>query len=169
MILQNSIEKIKSEFSHHVLEESEFAGDTSLHINGEKVLDILKLLKNEGFNFLSDLTAVDNLDIGRHERFAVVYHLLSHESAERLTVKAYISEDNLKLQSVESLWKTADWQEREVFDLYGIEFEGHPNLIRILNPEDYKGYPLRKDYSRVGRGERRDFNIVKRRVGSKFE
>ena len=90
MILQNSIEKIKSEFSHHVLEESEFAGDTSLHINGEKVLDILKLLKNEGFNFLSDLTAVDNLDIGRHERFAVVYHLLSHESAERLTLKAYI-------------------------------------------------------------------------------
>ena len=169
MILQNSIEKIKSEFSHNVLEVTEFAGDTFLHINEAKVLDILKLLKNEGFNFLSDLTAVDNLDIGGHERFAVVYHLLSHESAERLTVKAYISEDNLKLPSVESLWKTADWQEREVFDLYGIEFENHPNLIRILNPDDYKGYPLRKDYPRVGRGERRDFNVVERRIGSKFE
>jgi NADH-quinone oxidoreductase subunit C len=63
---------------------------------------------------------------------------------------------------VETLWKTADWQEREVFDLYGIKFEGHPNLIRIMNPHDFDGYPLRKDYPRLGRKERSDFPVIKR-------
>ena len=164
MILQNSIEKIKSEFSHHVLEESEFAGDTSLHINGEKVLDILKLLKNEGFNFLSDLTAIDNLTLGGFERFAVVYHLLSHETAKRLTVKAYVAEDQPELSSVESIWKTADWQEREIYDLFGISFKNHPNMIRIMNPNDYKGHPLRKDYPLLGRKERDDFPVIERGI-----
>ena len=93
-----------------------------------------------------------------------MYHLLSHASAERVTVKAYVPEDNPVLPSIELLWKTADWQEREVFDLFGIKFEGHPNLIRIMNPDDYEGYPLRKDYPRLGRKERYDFPVIDRGI-----
>ena len=84
-----------------------------------------------------------------------------------MTVKAYIPEEKPSLPSVESLWKTADWQEREVFDLYGIKFEGHPNLIRIMNPDDFEGYPLRKDYPRLGRKERSDFPVVDRGIQKK--
>ena len=116
---------------------------------------------------MADLTAIDNLTLGGFERFAVSYHLLCHETAERVTVKAYVSEENPTLPSVESLWKTADWQEREVFDLYGIIFEEHPNLIRIMNPDDYEGYPLRKDYPRLGRKERDDFPVVDRGIQKK--
>jgi NADH-quinone oxidoreductase subunit C len=110
------------------------------------------------------MTAIDNLTLGGFERFSVVYHLLSHETAERVTVKAYVPEDKSELPSAESLWKTADWQEREIYDLFGILFKGHPNLIRIMNPDDYKGHPLRKDYPRLGMKERDDFPVVKRGI-----
>jgi len=70
---------------------------------------------------------------------------------------------------VESLWKTADWQEREIYDLFGITFEGHPNLVRIMNPDDFEGHPLRKDYPRLGRKERDNFPIVERRIGRKAQ
>ena len=136
-------------------------------MKGQDILKVLTELKDDGFNFLADLTAIDNLTLGGFDRFAVSYHLLSHKTAERATVKAYISEEKPSLPSVESLWKTADWQEREVFDLYGIKFEGHPNLIRIMNPDDYDGYPLRKDYPRLGRKERGDFPVIDRPIQKK--
>ena len=154
--------KIKERFPSAVLDITEFAGEHILHVQGQDILKVLTELKDDGFNFLADLTAIDNLTLGGFERFAVSYHLLSHKTAERVTVKAYISEEKPSLPSVESLWKTADWQEREVFDLYGIKFEGHPNLIRIMNPDDFDGYPLRKDYPRLGRKERSDFPVIKR-------
>lgn len=163
------LKSVRDEISDSLLEISEAGGETVLHIKGESILSVLRILRDAGFNFLSDITAVDNLTLGGHERFAVVYHLLSHSQVERVTVKAYVAENNPVIPSAESLWKTADWQEREIFDLYGIKFDGHPNLIRILNPDDYKGHPLRKDYPRVGRGERRDFRIVERRLGSKAQ
>jgi len=110
------------------------------------------------------MTAIDNLTLGGFERFSVVYHLLSHETKERVTIKAYVSEDKPELPSAESLWKTADWQEREIYDLFGILFTGHPNLTRIMNPDDYKGHPLRKDYPRLGMKERDNFPVVKRGI-----
>jgi NADH-quinone oxidoreductase subunit C len=82
----------------------------------------------------------------------------------RITIKAYVTEKNPTLPSVESLWKTADWQEREVYDLFGISFEDHPNLTRIMNPDTYDGHPLRKDYPRKGRTERIDFPQVIRGI-----
>ena len=156
------LSKIKERFSGAVLDITEFANEHILHVKGQDILLVLTELKDDGFNFLADLTAIDNLTLGGYERFAVAYHLLCHASAQRLTVKAYVPEKELSLPSVESLWKTADWQEREVFDLYGIKFEGHPNLIRIMNPDDFDGYPLRKDYPRLGRKERSDFSVIKR-------
>ena len=154
--------KIKERFPSAVLDITEFAGEHIVHVQGQDILLVLTDLKDDGFNFLADLTAIDNLTLGGFERFAVSYHLLSHKNVERVTVKAYVPEEKPSLPSVESLWKTADWQEREVFDLYGIKFEGHPNLIRIMNPDDFDGYPLRKDYPRLGRKERSDFPVIKR-------
>ena len=161
------LSKIKERLPGAVLDITEFAGEHILHVQGQDILKVLTELKDDGFNFLADLTAIDNLTLGGFERFAVSYHLLSHKTAERVTVKAYISEEKPSLPSVESLWKTADWQEREVFDLYGIRFEGHPNLIRIMNPDDFEGYPLRKDYPRLGRKERDDFPVIDRSIQKK--
>jgi NADH-quinone oxidoreductase subunit C len=164
MSLEKTLSQIKGSFSDYVLGLTEYAGEQIVHIKGQGVIDVLKTFKDAGFNFLADLTAIDNLTLGGFERFAVVYHLLSHGSAERVTIKAYVPEDNPVLPSIESLWKTADWQEREVFDLFGIEFEGHPNLTRIMNPDDYEGHPLRKDYPRLGRKERYDFPVIDRGI-----
>ena len=164
MLLPKIIAKIENEFSNSILDTTKFAGEDIIHIKGSSNLDILKLFKNNEFNFLADMTAIDNLTLGGFERFSVVYHLLSHETKERVTVKAYVPEDEPELPSAESLWKTADWQEREIYDLFGILFKGHPNLIRIMNPDDYNGHPLRKDYPRLGRKERDDFPVVKRGI-----
>ena len=164
MSLKKTLSQIKGSFSDYVLGLTEYAGEQIIHIKGQGVIDVLKTFKDAGFNFLADLTAIDNLTLGGFERFAVVYHLLSHGSAERVTIKAYVPENNPVLPSIELLWKTADWQEREVFDLFGIEFEGHPNLTRIMNPDDYEGHPLRKDYPRLGRKERYDFPVIDRGI-----
>ena len=167
MPTETILSKIKETLPDAVLDITEFAGEHILHVQGQDILTVLTELKDDGFHFLADLTAIDNLTLGGFDRFAVSYHLLSHKTAERVTVKAYISEEKPSLPSVESLWKTADWQEREVFDLYGIKFEGHPNLIRIMNPDDYDGYPLRKDYPRLGRKERGDFPVIDRPIQKK--
>ena len=164
MSLEKTLSQIEGSFSDYVLGLTEYAGEQIIHIKGQGVIDVLKTFKDAGFNFLADLTAIDNLTLGGFERFAVVYHLLSHGSAERVTIKAYVPENNPVLPSIELLWKTADWQEREVFDLFGIEFEGHPNLTRIMNPDDYEGHPLRKDYPRLGRKERYDFPVIDRGI-----
>ena len=160
----NILPKIKEEFPDAVLDITEFAGEKILDVRGQDIFTLLTRLKSDGFNFLADLTAIDNLTLGGYERFAVSYHLLCHKTADRLTVKAYVSDKKPSLPSVESLWKTADWQEREVFDLFGIKFKGHPNLVRIMNPDDYDGHPLRKDYPRLGRKERYDFPMVDRGI-----
>jgi len=164
MFLPKIIARIEDKFSDSTLDATKFVGEDIIHIKGFSNLDILKLFKDNGFNFLADMTAIDNLTLGGFERFSVVYHLLSHETKERVTVKAYVPEDGPELPSAESLWKTADWQEREIYDLFGISFKGHPNLVRIMNPDDYKGHPLRKDYPRLGMKERDDFPVVKRGI-----
>ena len=164
MIPAQIISNIQNKFPEDILDQTVFSGEDILHVRSSNIFDILTLFKDNKFNFLSNLTAIDNLTLGGFERFAVVYHLLSHETAKRLTVKAYVVEDQPELSSVESIWKTADWQEREIYDLFGISFKNHPNMIRIMNPDDYQGHPLRKDYPRLGRKERDDFPVVKRGI-----
>ena len=168
MSLDNTISLIKEEFLDKILDHTKYAEENILHIKGNSVLDVLSALQNKGFNFLADITAIDNLSLGGFERYCVVYHLLSHETVERVTVKAYVPEDKPSLPSVESVWKTADWQEREIYDLFGIVFKDHPNLIRIMNPDDYNGYPLRKDYPRLGNRERDNFPKVTRGINKDY-
>lgn len=105
-------------------------------------------LKTSGFKLLSDLTCVDYLNFIEEKpaRFAVVYNLFNLDSVERIFVKVFLNE-NQSIDSVSDIFLTANWHEREVFDMFGIEFEGHPNLVKILTPEDLDGHPLRKDFA----------------------
>ena len=161
MSLADTLSQIKATFPETVFDVTEHAGEKIIHIQGLVVLDVLGEFQKSGFNFLADITAIDNLTLGGFERYAVVYHLLSHDSLERVTVKAYVAEDKPSIPSVEKLWKTADWQEREIYDLFGITFDGHPNMVRIMNPDDFTGHPLRKDYPRLGLKTRDNFPIIK--------
>ena len=141
-------------------------------VDREHVRPILSFLKSEpdlAFNFLSDVTAVDHLQLELpeiRERFSVVYQLFSLEHNHRFQVKARVPEDDPRVPSVCDLWSSALWGEREVHDMFGVEFEGNPDLRRLLMPEDYPGYPLRKDYPLHGRGERDAFPQYRPGVGT---
>lgn len=109
--------------------------------------DIVKAcqaLKSSGYNFMEDVTAVDWYP--SEPRFQVVYHLLSHSLKRRVRLVVRLDSDKASLESITSIWPAANFYEREVFDLFGINFDGHPNLRRIMMPEDWNGHPLRKDY-----------------------
>lgn len=104
----------------------------------------LKTQPDLAFEFLADLTGVDLYPV--EPRFEVVYHLLSLPHNRRLRLKVRLPGSDPRLESVTGIWPAANWLEREVFDLFGVYFEGHPNLRRILMPDDWEGHPLRKDY-----------------------
>jgi NADH-quinone oxidoreductase subunit C len=115
----------------------------------ERLSRFLKEDPKHGFNFLSDLCGVDYM--GREPRFEVVYHLYSMEHKHRLRMKVSLSEGDLTIPSVTPIWKTANWHERECFDLVGIIFTNHPDMRRILTPEGFTDHPLRKDFPLRGR------------------
>ena len=154
------VEKVKESFGNEVIQVDEFAHQTILSVKPERILEILRLLKNDpecSFDYLQDICGVDYLNKGMAERFCVVYNLYSFNHNSSIRIKAFVSENNPKINSVSSLWASADWAEREVYDMYGIEFLNHPNLKRIFLPDDYHGNPLRKDYPLQGKGERDNF------------
>ncbi len=112
---------------------------------------------------LIDLTAVDYLEYeGARDRFGVVYLLLNVDSGERLILRTAVNLPEATLPTATGLWRGADWMEREVFDMFGIRFEGHPDLRRILMPDEFTEFPLRKDYPVKGRGERHNFPVITR-------
>lgn len=143
---------------------SEFRDNFRLIVPAGRCFELLRWLKEAAsFDQLTDITAVDYLHYpDAKDRFGVVYLLLNTSSGMRLVVKTYLNEPELTLPSVYELWHGADWMEREVFDMYGIVFEGHPDLRRLLMPEAFTEYPLRKDYPLRGRGERHNFPVVTR-------
>jgi NADH-quinone oxidoreductase subunit C len=142
---------------------SEFRGQSRVVFAAEHLLRCLKAFREIGFDQLTDLTAVDLLEYqGASDRFELVYCLLNVESGERLIAKTYLNEPDLNVPSATSIWFGADWLEREVFDMYGIVFEGHPNFKRLLLPEEFQSFPMRKDYPVKGRGERHNFPVITR-------
>jgi NADH-quinone oxidoreductase subunit C len=144
--------------------ESTFRDNRRIFVPREKVYFVLECLWREhGFDMLVELTAVDYLEYPNAvDRFGVVYGLLNMLTGERLFVKTHLNPPELELPSVYPLWRSADWMEREVYDMYGITFAGHPDLRRILMPEEFTAYPLRKDYPLKGRGERHNFPVITR-------
>jgi NADH-quinone oxidoreductase subunit C len=162
---QNTIDALHQRFTGLVADE--FRGQTRVLVPQVAQYDALEFLKEQqGFDFLSDVTAVDMLNIrGATDRFQLVYQLISTRKNERITVLVRLNEPNLTVQSVVPLWNGADWLEREVWDMFGIVFEGHPDLRRILMPEEFAAFPLRKDYPMQGRGERHNFQRLERAQG----
>jgi len=148
--IDSIIEAVDSELPGAIKTRFDFRGETSLFIDKDKISDVCSRLKDTfGFTFLADLTAVDYLEV-KTPRYEVVYHVhrFGPEIDEniRLRLKAEVHENNLKIDSVTHIWSGADWLEREVYDMFGIVFTGHPDLRRILMPEDYEPFPLRKDF-----------------------
>jgi NADH-quinone oxidoreductase subunit C len=141
------VKKIREKLDGTVLEASEFIGQLSIRIERERILEVCNFLKRDAetpFNFLSDLTCVHFPDRAETP-FDVVYNLYSISANERVRLKAATNEER-GVESVTSVWPTANWMEREVFDLFGVPFRNHPDLRRILLPPDWEGHPLRKEY-----------------------
>jgi NADH-quinone oxidoreductase subunit C len=139
--------KLKEKFPDSILEITEFRNELTCVVRKEDIVPLCTFLKHDPelcFNFLSCVTGVDHL--GRNPRFDVVYELYSINKNHRVRLKARVDEGE-DVPSVTSVWSTANWHEREVFDLFGIPFDGHPDLRRILMPDDWEGHPLRKDFS----------------------
>jgi NADH-quinone oxidoreductase subunit C len=156
--------KILHDHFGYDITESTFRDNRRIVVPSEKVYFVLECLWREhGFDMLVELTAVDYLEYpDASDRFGVVYGLLNTASGERLIVKTHLNPPDPELPSVYPLWRSADWMEREVYDMYGIRFAGHPDLRRILMPEEFTAFPLRKDYPLKGRGERHNFPVITR-------
>jgi NADH-quinone oxidoreductase subunit C len=140
------LDELRKTFSEKILETSAFFGDTTIVIAKDALLDIVNFLRKKPyeFNMLLDLTCVDYQ--GRSPRFEMVYHVFALAAKKRLRIKLSLPDDRPSVDSLTAVWKNANWLEREVYDMFGIHFEGHPDLRRLFMYDKFEGHPLRKDY-----------------------
>jgi len=145
MTVEQIHERLKNEFSDIILSlNTETNFEPSINVLPSNIIDVMLFLRDEDdlkFDYLACLSGMDYKDT-----LGVVYHLYSTGRKHRITIKVDVQKENPIIPSISKVWRTADWHEREAFDMFGIIFEGHENLIRILSPYDWEGYPLRKDY-----------------------
>lgn len=145
MKAQEIYEKMKAEFGETILSiVAEGNSDPAIFVNPANIVDIMLFLRDESdlnFDYLNCLSGMELKD-----NMQIVYNLSSMKHKHNITIKVDLPKENPQIPTIEKVWLTADWHEREAWDMYGIKFEGHHNLIRILNPYDWEGYPLRKDY-----------------------
>lgn len=145
-----AVVKLKEKFASSIIEVVEFRDEVTVTVKKQDIINVLSFLKQAlQYNLLTDVTAVDYLG-KKEERFMMVYQLYSIPNKDKLRVKAPVSEGECHIQSASQVWETANWLEREVFDLFGITFENHPDLRRILMTPEWEGHPLRKDYPLQG-------------------
>ncbi len=147
MTLSEAVAALEAQYP--VLSKHEFRGETTLVIGRERIAEVAAAARSLGFDTLADLSSVDNF--GEEPRFEVVYELYSLTDNHYLRLKASVSEDDLEVPTVTGVWSTANWHEREVYDMMGIRFSGHPDLRRILMWEGYPYFPLRKDFPLAGK------------------
>ena len=164
MIFEATCQLLQDRFGQGAITTSVFRDNRRIHVPADRLLEMLTVLKNEaGFDQLAEMCAADYLNYpGARDRFGLWYILVNIAGGERIIVKTFLNEPDLHIASAFSLWKGADWMEREVYDMYGIIFDGHPDLRRILMPEEFTSFPLRKDYPLRGRGERHNFPVLTR-------
>lgn len=135
--------------SGEIVAAKRFRGQDFLSVRKDRIVEILTLLRDHSdttYKLVSDILGVDLLGFDREPRFEVVYSLYSLVTNRRIVVKAQVSEDEPEIDTVSGVWPAAAWPEREIFDLYGIDFIGHPDPRRIMMPDDWVGHPLRKDF-----------------------
>ena len=160
------LDKLKSRFGERMWQYSEFRAGVNrrLVVPADQLYSVLEFLKVDcAFDLLSDVTCVDYLHYrGARHRFGLVYVLVSVPANLQLIVRTYLDEPDLTVPSAVPLWEGANWLEREVYDMFGIQFEGHPDLRRILMPDEFAAFPLRKDYPLRGMGERHNFERITR-------
>lgn len=143
---KNIIEALRKKFPEQIIDISSQFGDEIITFESSALLDIANFLRDKPYEYtmLLDLTCVDYK--GEDQRFEMVYHFLSLSLNDRIRLKTRLPEKSPKIDSLTSIWKNANWLEREVYDMFGIHFNGHPYLIRIFMYEGFEGHPLRKDY-----------------------
>lgn len=147
--LQKTVDSLSENFSESLIEVYQSSGDTFIRIEADSLIDVTKHLKeNLHYVYLSDIFGIDRYT--SEERFEVVYNLLSLKTRARVFLKVRCEEENPELDSVVPVWKSAGWNEREVYDMFGIHFRNHPDLRRIYLPEDFDYYPLRKEFPLLG-------------------
>jgi NADH-quinone oxidoreductase subunit C len=146
-----SANKIKAKFGDIIAEPTEFRGEISVRLaDAERVVEVMSFAKTElSFDFLTDISNLDNY--GEDPRWTLVYHLYGLGHHQHLRIKTEVSEEKSELPTVTSVWRTADWHEREIYDMMGIRFRGHADLRRILMWEGYPYFPLRKDFPLAGK------------------
>jgi len=145
------LQKLKENFPDINFETTDYLDELTVKFPKESVVKICEFLKSDPaleFLFCEDVTAIDWAK--RKDRFTVVYHIYSFKNNFRLRLKADVDESDCAIDSVTSVWKGANWQERETYDMYGIKFNNHPDLRRMYMPEDFEYYPLRKDFPLMG-------------------
>ena len=143
---ERALEKLQEQFPETFFEARRFRDELTVYVPREQIATVCAFLKSDSelqFAMLSDLTGNDWPD--RDPRFEVIYHLYSLATNSRLRLKVRVPEDDITVPTVTKVWRTANWHEREVFDMYGLIFEGHPDLRRILLPDEWEGHPLRQD------------------------
>ncbi len=144
--------RLRERFPEAVIATHAYRGDATAEIAPATLLDVCTFLRDDpesAFDFLADVTAVDY--IGTAPRFELVYHLRSIARGQRVRLKTRVSEESPRVASLTSVWRGANWLERETYDMYGIVFDGHPDLRRIYLYEEFQGHPLRKDYPKEKR------------------
>lgn len=148
MNLEEIYQVLNDKFGDAVLAlDTELFGDHCIHISPTAIADVCTFLEETDTLAFDSLMCLSGVDLSaKDEEFAVVYHLYSMNHRHKVVLKTPLPKSDPQLPSVSHIWKTADWHEREAYDLYGILFEGHTDLRRLLLPDDWEGYPLRKDY-----------------------
>ncbi len=147
--LANVVKAIEEKFGDKVLESGGYAGDTLITVDKSVIHDVCSFLKeSHHFDYLVDLFGTDRFTSG--DRFEVIYNIFSLKHAIRIFIKTRIPEENPVLPTTSDIWEAANWNEREVWDMFGIKFDGHPDLRRMFMPEDFKYHPLRKEFPLLG-------------------
>lgn len=165
MISAAKLDRLKTAFP--AISHSEFRSQIRVVVPVEQIHQLLRFAKEQlGFDMLADVTCVDYLHYrGAADRYGLVYVLTNTQTNERLIVRTFVNDPEPTVPTVVDLWEAANWLEREVWDLFGIRFSGHPDLRRIVLPPEFTAHPLRKDYPLQGRGERHNFPVITRAEG----
>ncbi len=148
---QRVLDKLKEQFGDAILESNEFRGELTVVVPRERIVEVCRFLKFDSelrYDLLADLCGIDMYTPVK--RFGVIYNIYSLKNKHRIRLKTFIEEDDAKVPTVTGVWSTANWHERETYDMFGILFEGHPDLRRMYMPDEFEHFPLRKDFPLMG-------------------